>query len=101
MSLNMGTALHTYRGNEDVACDDERVPHSKNCIEKHHKKSTRVKMRLGRNEAELPLKMSRQDCARARAKLPPVEPWLSAAHSLMAGKLNTFCRTELKKQVLP
>ena len=58
-------------------------------------------MRLGRNEAELPLKMSKHDCATARAKLPPVEPWLSVAHSLMAGRLNPFCRTELKKQVFP
>ena len=62
---------------------------------------TKLNMRLGRKEAELPLKTSKQDCARARAKLPPVEPSLCAAQSLMAGMLNTFCRTELKKQVLP
>jgi hypothetical protein len=62
---------------------------------------TKLNMRFGRKEAELPLKTSKQDCAKARAKLPPVEPSLCAAQSLMAGMFNTFCRTELKKQVLP
>jgi len=58
-------------------------------------------MRFGRKEAELPLKMSKQDCAEARAKLPPVEPSLCAAQSLMAGMFNTFCRTELKSKCCP
>jgi hypothetical protein len=47
------------------------------------------------------LKISKQDCATARAKLPPVDPRLSLAQSRIAGRLNTFWRTELKKQVLP
>jgi hypothetical protein len=34
----------------------------------------------------LPLNTSKQDCASARAKLPPVDPWLSAAHTLMGGE---------------